>query len=131
MRQEESRHHLDIIFSISGGIFGNILPFTMDPGDLKVHHHCHTITRDKGSSVFKYVAKVIHFVLEVIPIEPIRAVQHKLFGDYFRGSDEVVRCTVRNVPLARRRVVMSSLHRSLLRASVPFGLLLLLDHGHH
>ena len=39
----------------------------------------------------KHVAKVIHLVLKVLSTEPIRAIQDKLFGDCFRGSDEVVR----------------------------------------
>ena len=77
----------------------------------------------------KHVAKVIHLILKVISTEPIRAIQDKLFGDCFRGSDEVVRhcleCFIGT--LAGRNIIVAPVS---LRASVPFGLFFL-DHGHH
>ena len=77
----------------------------------------------------KHVAKVIHLVLKVISAEPIRAIQDKLFGDCFRGSDEVVRrcleCSVGASAGGSIIVAPVSLH-----ASVPFRLFFL-DHGHH
>ena len=77
----------------------------------------------------KHIAKVIHLVLKVISAEPIRAIQDELFGDCFRGSDEVVRrcleCSV--VASAGGSIVVAPVS---LRASVPFRLFFV-DHGHH
>ena len=80
----------------------------------------------------KHVAIVIHLVLEVVSTEPVRTVQDKVFGDCFRGSDEVVR---------RRHehsVGASSGYDAILTpvsvcTFVPLGLSWghLLDHGHH
>ena len=63
----------------------------MDPGDFEIYHRRHAITRDEGGSMSKHTAKVFHLVREIVSAEPIRAIQHKLFGDYSRGSDQVVR----------------------------------------
>ena len=77
----------------------------------------------------KHVAKVIHLILKVIYAEPIHAIQDELFGDCFRGSDEVVRhCLECSVGVSAGRSIIIAL--VLLHASVPFGLFFL-DHGHH
>ena len=77
----------------------------------------------------KHIAKVFHLVLKIVSAEPIHAIQHKLFGDYSRGSEEVVRrcheCSIGTS--VGGNVIFAPV---LLRASVPFGLLLS-DHGHH
>ena len=77
----------------------------------------------------KHVAKVIHLILKVISTEPIHAIQDELFGDCFRGSDEVVRrCLECSVGAsAGGSIIITPVS---LRASVPFGLFFL-DHGHH
>ena len=101
----------------------------MDPGDFEVYRRRHTIARDKGSLVSKHIAIVIHLILEVVSTEPVRAVQDKLYGDCFRGSNEVVRhCLECSVGASvGGDVIFAPVS---LRASVPFGLLFL-DHGHH
>ena len=77
----------------------------------------------------KHIAKVIHLIFKVISTEPIHAIQDKLFGNYFRGSDEVVRrCLECSVSAsAGGDIIVAPI---LLRASVPLGLFFL-DHGHH
>ena len=70
----------------------------------------------------KHIAKIIHLVLEIVSTEPIRAIQHKLFGDYSRGSNQVVRrrheCSVGTS--AGGNVIFAPVSWR----AVPFGLLL-------
>ena len=77
----------------------------------------------------KHVAKVIHLVLKVISAEPIRAIQDELFGDCFRGSDEVVRCCLKHsiIVLVGGSIIIAPVS---LHTSVPFRLFFV-DRGHH
>ena len=105
----------------------------MDPGDLEIHRHRHTIASNKGSSTFEDVTEICQLILEVIPVEPVCAVQQEFFSLLWRSCDEVVRCR-------RKRSVRASLGDNVIFTpvsvctSVPLGLLqsrLLLDHGHY